>query len=174
MNITNQKRFILIIVILLIGNFYFFLQQQDSEYQLRFLKSIPRIELSNTLTFDSNIAQGKVIGFVAFKNTEKQPKNLKQYIVIEAQGIQGTNDQQVFTAQDVYAFNNLAPRYTDPYILKEVDNSINQLTLKDDAGNIFLIDKPTSKISWLDPQGDQSDLITSLTEHQNFLIEIYK
>ena len=80
----------------------------------------------------------------------------------------------MFTAQDVYAFDSLAPRYTEPYALKVVENNNNNITLKDDTGNVFIIDKPLATVSWIDPQGDRSDLIIDDSQYRDFILSLYK
>src|SRR3989344_3200822 len=155
-----------VVILLIISNIVFYLKYKDAEWSLKYSRAVPRIELSNTLKYSPGLLNGRIIGFVAFKNIEDQPKDLKQYLIIEA-------NNQVFTAQDVYAFDSLAPRYTEPYALKVVENNNNNITLKDDTGNVFIIDKPLATVSWIDPQGDRSDLIIDDSQYRDFILSLY-
>ena len=65
----------------------------------------------------------------------------------------------------------LAPRSLGFSELVEVSETGNTITLEDEGGNKFFIDKSTKEISMKDATGDSTTLITSDNDYGNFIKE---
>lgn len=130
-------------------------------WQLTEAKSIPDVQLINYLKFDErNIASGRVTGFVLFDDKTKQPKDLRQYIQIEASS-DFKNGKQVFLLTDIIKMKPLSPRFLEPIDLFVQSISNGVVTLADNGNNLYFIDKETSDVSTFDSTKDTAKLITS-------------
>lgn len=167
----KNKWSIIIIVILLIIIATLFSQKQALKYSLIEYQSIPRIGLHNTLDYSSsnNLFSGEISGFVAFNNIGDQPHNLTQYFIIEPTNKLDEKSNQVFSVGEILALAGLAPSNTDKWEARVKGNSSTTVTLGDDNGNQFFIDKLTKEISMTDKQGDKTKLITSDTDYRTFM-----
>jgi hypothetical protein len=170
-NFFKKNWSIIIIVVLLIVISILFFQKQDLKFSLIEYKSIPRIGLTNTLSYSSsdNSFHGFAKGFVAFNNIKGQPHDLTQYYIIEPLNKLDENSNQVFSLDEIIAFYNLAPASIGTSELREKDNSFSTLTLEDANGNQFFINKNTGEISTKDTTGDETALITSDSAYTTFM-----
>lgn len=171
-NIWNRKWtfFVILFLITTIGVLY--LQKQNLKFQLIIYKSIPHIELTNTFGTDSKGEfSGVIKGFVAFDNKNDQPKDMSQYYIITPKYVADEEINQVFDLEEIIALYPLPPYSLGEVELTTVDKSSNIITLKDDAGNLFFIDKITKKVTTKDAGGDITTLITSDLEYNKFMKE---
>lgn len=132
--------------------------------------AVPQVELTNTLDFRNKLATGKLVGFVAFENIENQPKDLRQYIIIEPSDYIAELDRQYFTVQNVYAMRYLAPRYSEKEILNVKSNNGNTLELVDESGNLYSLNKSSGEVILIDVNGDITRLITNQSKFQDFIV----
>lgn len=163
----------LLAVISVIFGLTMFANNRSTQWELRRLKAVPRIGLGQGLSFQNNIAYGSVKGFVKFKNPADQPKDFGQYVIIEAQNYRDDLGNQVFTYQDIFAFHNLPPSPSEKTILSIVDNTSDQLILKDDSGSTFIIMKKANKVLFSDQSGDQTELIVDNSKYEDFILSTY-
>jgi len=168
--ISKRKFSILIIIVLLITIGVLFGQKQDYKFTLLYqYQAIPDIELINTLTTTQGGLSGEVRGFVKFDNTEDQPKSLRQYYIIKPLNKFDGNSRQYFSLEEIIKMQYLAPRSLGFSELVEVSETGNTITLEDESGNKFFIDKSTKKVSMKDATDDSTTLITSDNAYGDFI-----
>lgn len=173
--ILKQKFLILIIIILLVIIGILFIQKQDYKFTLLYqYQAIPDIELMNTLTVTQNGLSGEVRGFVKFDNIADQPKDLRQYYIIKPLNKFDENLRQYFSIEEIIKMQYLAPSSLGLSELVEVSETANTITLEDEGGNKFFIDKLTKKVSMKDDTGDSTILITSDNSYGDFIKEWLK
>jgi hypothetical protein len=167
----NNKWSIAIIIILLIAVATLFFQKQSLKYSLIEYQSVPRIGLTNTLSYSSadSSFHGSVTGFVAFNNIKDQPHDLTQYYIIEPLNRLDKNSNQIFSLDEIIAMNVLAPASIGKSELNVKSNSSSTLTLEDENGNQFFIDKITREVSMRDAGGDETKLITNDLKYRDFM-----
>lgn len=175
----SKKTLILsgIIAFLVVLSVVFYLKYLDLKYEMMYQNAIPNIELTNSMTFDSRTgwATGSISGFVAFKNINDQPKGgAKQYYVIEALNLPDGNSSQVFTYDDIFVMPYLSPRSVGKSILKVTNDLGDTLTLEDEAGDVFKIDKTTKEVVVFDRGGDSVYLITDDQKFRDFMLDFQK
>ncbi|MBI2640195.1 MAG: hypothetical protein HYW90_04910 [Candidatus Sungbacteria bacterium] len=167
--IWNRKFSILIIIVLLIMVVVLFGQKQDYKFTLLYkYQAIPDIELINTLTQTQSGLSGEVRGFVKFDNIADQPENLRQYYIIKPLNKFDENSRQYFSLEEIIKMQYLAPRSLGFSEIVEVSETGNTITLEDESGNKFFIDKSTKKVSTKDATGDSTTLITSDNDYGDF------
>jgi len=161
-------------IIVIIFNLYS--KNQSLEFQVYSTKSSPDVELYNALSFNSqNIASGEVVGFVSFYfNTDKQPRDLRQYIKITPSNDFDEKGKQIFYEVDIVKVGNLPIHYFDPVPLSVKEVKDNVITLTDKSDNLFKINKITRKIVMSDNTGDQTVLITSESSFRDFQNKLLK
>ena len=168
--ISKRKFSILIIIILLIIIGVLFGQKQDYKFTLLYqYQSIPDIELINTLTATQGGLSGEVRGFVKFDNIADQPRDLRQYYIIKSLNKFDENSRQYFSLDEIIKMQYLAPRSLGLSELVEVSETGNTITLEDEGGNKFFIDKSTKEVSMKDATGDGTTLITSDNDYGDFI-----
>jgi hypothetical protein len=172
--ILKRKFSVLIIIVLLITVGVLFGQKQDYKFTLLYqYQAIPDIELINTLTTTQGGLSGEVRGFVKFDNIEDQPKNLRQYYIIKPLN-KFDGSRQYFSLEEIIKMQYLAPRSLGFSELVEVSETGNTVTLEDEGGNKFFIDKSTRGVSMKDATGDSTTLITSDNTYGDFIKEWLK
>lgn len=168
--LKNYKILWMVIGVLVVTNLVAIGMYKSSEWDARYQRTIPRVELSKSLTFrGQNSSIGKISGFVAFKNKSDQPKDVRQYIIIEATDLIDPEGNQVYTKDEVLAFDVLSPRYSGEEPLRVVDNNSSQITFKDDEESTFVINKSTKEVTYTDLNGDQAYLITDEDDFREFI-----
>lgn len=167
----EKVKIILIILIVVFASLSlnFFLQYSYIKNELIQKESTPDIELGNSLSFKSGVFSGWVVGFVSFKNEEKQPRNMRQYVEITASKSFNKENKQIFYERDIIKMDYLAPKYFEPVSLTVKDSSEYFVILTDSSGNLFSVDKNTGKVSMLDTNKDTAVLITSDYEYADFM-----
>ncbi|WKZ24671.1 MAG: hypothetical protein QY321_03585 [Patescibacteria group bacterium] len=174
MNFIKKHIKIIIIVLLIMVSIILFLKIKNLEHQILNIKAIPSVELVNYLSIgDNDIISGSVVGFVKFNNTNDQPINLQQYIKITALDEFDSNGNQIFLYQDIIKMDVLAPRYLEPIYLKTVDKGSNRITMSDDAGNLFFINKYNREVGMFDATSDNTILITDNSDFRRFIFNFY-
>jgi len=167
--ILRRKFSILTIIVLLITIGVLFSQKQDYKFTLLYqYQAIPDIELINTLTTTQGGLSGEVRGFVKFDSIADQPKNLRQYYIIKPLN-KFDGSRQYFSLEEIIKMQYLAPRSLGFSELVEVSETGNTITLEDESGNKFFIDKSTRAVSMKDATGDSTTLITSDNDYGNFI-----
>jgi len=147
-------------------------QQQDCKYTLLYqYQAIPDIELTNTLTQMQYGLSGEVRGFVKFDNIADQPHSLRQYYIIKPLDKVDQNSRQYFSLEEIIKTQYLSPRSLGVSELVEVSETGNTITLEDESGNKFFIDKKTREVSMKDATGDSTILITSDDNFGDFIKE---
>ena len=173
--IWKRKFSIFIIIVLLIMVGVLFGQKQDYKFTLLYqYQAIPDIELINTLTTTQGGLSGEVRGFVKFDNVADQPKNLRQYYIIKPLNKFDGNLRQYFSLEEIIKMQYLAPRSLGFSELVEVSETATTITLEDESGNKFFIDKSTREVSMKDATGDSTTLITSDNDYGDFIKEWLK
>ena len=169
--ILKRKFSILVIIFLLITTGVLFFQKQDYKFTILYqYQAIPDIELMNTLTTTQGGLSGVVRGFVKFDNTADQPRNLRQYYIITPLN-EYNGSRQYFLLEEIIKMQYLSPRSTGFSELVEVSETNNTITLEDEGGNKFFIDKSTKAVSTKDATGDSTTLITSDFAYGDFIKE---
>jgi len=167
--ILKRKFSISIIIILLVVVGILFGQKQDYKYTLLYqYQTIPDIELKNTLYETQNGIFGEVRGFVRFDNQEDQPKDIRQYYVITPLNKFDENLLQYFSLEEIIKMQYLSPRSLGTSEIVEVNENGKTITLEDENGNQFFIDKNTKEVSTRDVTGDNTTLITDDSSYKNF------
>jgi len=170
--IWKRKFSILVIIVLLVIISILFGQKQDYKFTLLYqYQAIPDIELINTLTTTQGGLSGEVKGFIKFDNIADQPKNLRQYYIIKSLNKFDGNLRQYFSLEEIIKMQYLAPRSLGLSELVEVSETGNTITLEDESGNKFFIDKSTKEISMKDATDDSTALITSDNDYGDFIKE---
>ncbi|MEK7655503.1 MAG: hypothetical protein AAB386_02390 [Patescibacteria group bacterium] len=168
--ILRRKFSILIIIVLLVIIGVLFGQKQDYKYTLLYqYQAIPDIELINTLTASQSGLSGEVRGFVKFDNIADQPRDLRQYYVIKPLNKFNENSRQYFSLEEIIKMRYLAPKSLGSSESVEVSETSNTITLEDENGNKFFIDKSTKEVSMKDATGDSTTLITSDYDFGDFI-----
>ena len=170
--ILKRKFLILTIIVLLVVVVILFGQKQDYKYTLFYqYQAIPDIELKNTLYLGQGSLSGEVSGFVKFDSIEDQPKSARQYYVIKSSEYFDENQSQYFSLEEIIKMNYLSPKSLGTSLLHEVNETSRTITLEDENGNQFFIDKNTKEISMKDVTGDSTVLITSDSDYKEFMEE---
>ena len=168
--ISKRKFSTLIIIVLLVIIGILFVQRQDYKFTLLYqYQAIPDIELTNTLTATQNGLSGEIRGFVKFDNIADQPRNLRQYYIIKPLNKFDENSRQFFSLEEIIKMQYLAPRSLGFSELVEVSETGNIVTLEDESGNKFFIDKSTKEVPMKDATGDSTTLITSNNDYRDFI-----
>ena len=172
-----SKTGILIVLIvflsIVVGAQYF--QNLDLKYDLIIHKSIPHISLSNVQFELEGEFYPYIKGFVAFDNIADQPRDLRQYYIIKPLFKFDENRNQLFSLKEIIALYPLPPREIgEDVVLSKKEESDSSLTLEDEAGNLFFINKLTEKVTIYDVTGDETYLITDDLEYGDFMWEFLK
>ena len=112
---------------------------------------------------------GEVRGFVKFDNIADQPRDLRQNYIIKPFNKFDENLRQHFSLEEIIKMQYLAPRSLGFSELVEVSETGNTITLEDENGNKFFIDKSTKEVSMKDATGDSTTLITSDNDFGDFI-----
>jgi hypothetical protein len=174
---SKKGRLLLVLTIILaITTLTFYLQKLGLKQSINFrYEAVPHIDLGDSMSFDkTGKATGKISGFVAFKNSEDQPKRDRQYYVIEALDLYDENSRQLFVYDDIIKLDYLPPTSIGKTILSVISNSQNNLTLQDEYGNLFRIDMSTKAVSMSDSTNDSVYLITSDSAYGDFILDFLK
>lgn len=168
--ILSRKISISIIIILLIVVGVLFSQKQNCEYTLLYqYQTIPDIELKNTLQESRDGIIGEIRGFVKFDNLENQPKDLRQYYIIKPLNKFDKNLSQYFSLEEVIKMQYLSSKSMGILELVEINETDRMITLEDEVGNQFFINKITKEVSMRDMTGDNTTLITDDSDYRDFI-----
>lgn len=177
-NWLKQNRFkIFLILIAVLIILFQYLQNLGLKYDIAYFKAVPSIDLYNSAEFrkdSSSYDKIYISGFVAFEDINEQPRDLRQYYIIESLLQRDNNLKQVFRLREVISFYNIPPKEFDPVLLTEENNSSTKLTLKDEIGSLFIIDKLTGEVIMRDITGDKTYLITDDSEYRDFMLNFWK
>lgn len=169
-------------------------QNQDYKYTLFYqYQAIPDISLENTLilrdaaiipegeisreqarmllnnqNMETNVF-GKVTGFVKFDDIKDQPKTARQYYVIEALNEFDQNGNQYFELEEFIKMNYLPLKSLGTTEVVEVRETSSTITLEDEDGNNFYIDKATMDVSMRDLRGNNVEFITNDSDFKEFM-----
>jgi hypothetical protein len=169
-SIRKHALSISIIVVLLVMVGVFFGEKQDYKFTLlNQYQVVPDVELINTLMETQGGLSGEVRGFVKFDNSADQPKDLRQYYIIKR--LVDGSLRQNFSLEEIIKMQYLSPRSLGLSELVEVSDTGGTISLEDENGNKFFIDKSTKKISMKDAAGDNTTLITSDNDYRDFIKE---
>ena len=147
-----------------------FVQKQNYKFTLLYqYQAVPDIELINTLVVTQNGLSGEVKGFVKFDDITDQPKDLRQYYIIKPLNKFDGNSRQYFLMEEIIKMQYLSPRSLEFLELIEVSETGNTITLEDENGNKFFIDKLTKEVSMRDNDGDSTTLITNDNDFADFI-----
>lgn len=163
-----NKILIAITALLLIISFYF--MSESSKWKFNYIqeKSVPDIDLKDSLNATLSEVTGNLTGFVVFTDNEKQPRDIKQYYEIDAISFQN----ETF----IYLKNRIATKYSPPVLIEKLDlkikkNTTETLELEDENGVVYSYNKISKKMNMYD--GDSSYLITNNTEYKDFIKESF-
>lgn len=171
----NKKNIILVLllIVIIIGGIYIFLTNRNVSYELAYQKSIPDIQLSNSLVLNGGLVSGSVTGFVSFNNPEDQPKSFKQYVSINPLEEFDENNNQLFSVQDIIVMDNLPITYMDPVILRVKEKTYRYITIVDTVGNKYdLIFDDKRVLMYDDSDNGVSILITNNYEMTEYLTNV--
>lgn len=172
--IKKNWKNVLIIILLFLSCNYFFKYTSQKWDVIYNEKVVPDVELFNNLNFNNNgVTTGSVVGFVAFDDIRKQPKDLRQYYQIVASN-KYYNNKQIFYLTEIIKMNNLAPHYFDPDMLTVNNITNNIITLSDEYNNLYMINMNTKEISMFDSTKDVTKLITSSFSFQDFIVKMFR
>lgn len=170
----NKKKYIIgviiiIAVVLIIANLSG--ENSNSKNSLIEYKSVPRIELKNTLSYnyEDNLFYGLASGFIKFDNVEDQPKDFTQYYIIKALNELDENSNQIFLVDDIVAMDNLPPQSIGVEEYSKIIDTSSGVVLEDKYGNRIFISKISGEISTKDAGGDKTTLITTESGYRSFM-----
>lgn len=161
------------LLVILVG---LYLRNISLKYDLIYSRAIPHIELSNVqFKSDSdNYDHIYISGFVAFEDIDDQPRELRQYYIIESLLRRDSNSKQIFSLREIISLSSIPPREFDAVQLIETESSASHLILEDEVGNVFIINKFTKEVTMHDVTGDLTYLITSQSEYRDFIVDLLK
>ncbi|HMR55481.1 MAG TPA: hypothetical protein PKD34_02735 [Candidatus Doudnabacteria bacterium] len=174
--IFSSKLYSVVVTVFLILSIFSIIAQGRSHKfdELYSYLAVPQVELTNSLNFSNKIATGKLAGFVAFENIENQPKDLRQYMIIEPAEYIPELNRQYFTVQNVYAMRYLAPSYSEKSILNVKSEDQRVISMVDEEGNVYEINKSSGEVILIDVNGDITRLITNQSKFEDFIINWLK
>ncbi|MCK9378565.1 MAG: hypothetical protein M0P97_00260 [Candidatus Moranbacteria bacterium] len=154
---------IILVVILIITASNLWEEKRNMQFSLINYKSIPHINLTNTLAYypHDNSFAGEIRGFVKLKNENDQPKNMRQYFTIET-----TNNKDVLVLDEIVALNALPPQSIGKTKLVKKSESGETMVLEDENGLQFFYNKNSKEISLEDAK-----LITSDSNYRDFMLQ---
>ncbi|MEK7615624.1 MAG: hypothetical protein AAB420_00280 [Patescibacteria group bacterium] len=175
-NSLSKKRrvslMVLFLLVVIISTSYItsYVIKQGHKFDLLYqYEVIPDIELKNTLLETQNGLIGEIRGFVKFDNVADQPSNSRQYYILQTLNKFDENSHQHFSLEEVIKMQYLSPRSLGVSELVEVSKTGNTITLEDENGNKFFIDKLTKYVSMRDTNGDSASLITDDGGYRDFV-----
>jgi hypothetical protein len=164
----------IIIIVLLITVGILFYQKEVIKGDLIYYKFVPHIELKNTLNLSSlNNFRGQINGFVLLDNKDDQPKKGSQYYIIEPLQKFDNNSNQIFSLDEMVALWPLPAISVGKVELTQEKFSSSTITLEDNIGNLFFIDKLSKKVTIKDINGDSARLITDYSEYRKFILDCF-
>ena len=98
-----------VIVVLAIVALWQFMEKKGLEHELLWQQSIAHVDLTNLQYVQGGRFYANITGFVAFYDSSEQPKDMRQYYMIEP-----TYDPKIYTIKEIFAMNLLPPRMFDP------------------------------------------------------------
>lgn len=159
----RKHRKIILIVILIITASNLWEENRNMKFSLINYRSIPHINLTNTLVYYShdNSFTGEIRGFVKLKNENDQPKNMRQYFTIET-----TSNKDVLVLDEIVALDNLPPQSIGKTKLVKKSELGETMTLEDENGLPFFYNKNSKEMSMEDAK-----LITSNSNYRDFMLQ---
>lgn len=164
MKTKKEKVLVAIVVVLAVVAFWQFMEKRSAQYDLVLYRSIPQVDLTNVQYVDGGRFYAYITGFIAFNDETDQPKDMRQYDMIEP-----TANPEVYTLKEIFVMNLLPPKVFDPVILSVAQETGSLLVLVDTNGNTWTINKLTKEVQMLDSTGDATYLITSNMDYQDFM-----
>ena len=137
---------------------------------LYYYKSVPKVELINTLSETDNWLSWEVRGFVKFENISKQPKGAQQYIEIVSFETTNENWEQLFLLRNIVAMSSLSPRQVSVDKIYKTNETTNDYILEDSEWNQYIINKVSKQVSLRWTDWDYSTLITSDLEFRDYIL----
>lgn len=162
-----KRRYVwIIITIMLITTVNLFFQKQDLRFSLINYQAIPSIKLTNTLGYSSssNSFLGDATGFVKLEEKNSQPKDLRQYYVIQPTSQRDKNSNQVLILDEIVVLPSLSPESIGKTKLIKSGENGNKIILEDENGLRFFFNRDSREISMEDAR-----LITSDSEYRDFM-----
>lgn len=162
-----KRRYVwIIIIIMLITIVNLFFQKQDLRFSLINYQAIPNIKLTNTLGYSSssNSFLGDATGFVKLEEENSQPKDLRQYYVIQPTNQRDKSSNQVLILDEIVVLPSLSPESIGKTKLIKSGENGNKIILEDENGLRFFFDRDSKEISM-----EEAKLITSDSEYRDFM-----
>jgi len=171
---SNLSKLIIVALVVTIG--FLLMANKNLEFSLIDYQAIPHIDLNNTLSYSgaSNSFEGEARGFIVFANKKDQPKNMRQYYIIESTKNRDEQNNQIFFLEDFLVLPSLPPTSLGKTVLLEKSRSGEAVALEDENGNQFYLDTNSKEISMKDATGDITRLITSNSEYKEFMWKFLK
>lgn len=165
-------------VILLGTTLYFYSESSSKDFKLYQQSITPDIKLTNLQYEFENKAipiseqfNISVVGFVVFDNIEDQPKNLRQYYVIETDYDYSDGVKRTFSVESFVKLPAIAPSSIGKEEMTIEREDSGTLVLEDESGNKFTINKISKEITIQDVNKDRTSLITNLSDYGDFMRE---
>jgi len=152
---------IILIVVLVITASNLWEENRNLKFASINYKSIPNINLTNTLTYypDSSSFTGEMRGFVKLSNENDQPKDTRQYYTIDT-----TTNKDILVLDEIVALNNLPPQSIGKTKLIKKGESGDIITLEDQNGLQLFYNKNSKEVFM-----DDAKLITNDSDYENFM-----
>ena len=176
---------LLVLLIIYLG-INLLLTKQDYKYHMIQQKIIPDIDLSNiqyefeheSVSEDDDYIVN-ASGFVAFYDLNQQPKDVRQYYIIDTDFennlISGKYiSTREFTIKEVIKMPYLPPKVIGTEEMTIKNESSDKLALEDESGNIYIVNKRTKEITIGDVTEDKTRLIADNNEFENFMKNFLK
>ena len=196
MNFIQKNRLLILALIALffaLTTLYYLSKYNDSEdYIILYHKAIPSIELRNVLNFykvvnvggnveflestdPSGFGMGEVAGYIKFKKSEDQPKQFQQYYVIEADpDFYSIPVKEQYFLSEYYRMRALPTRKTtDREELSIVEDTPQVITLEQEGGVLFMINKLTKEVHISDSRGHETSLVTDEYEFKKLMMDLW-
>jgi hypothetical protein len=172
-NLMKRKACIFIIILLSLSTYIFWGMKQEAESNTLYsYKVIPHIYLENTLNEYKGEYSGKISGFVAFEDTDLQPKDARQYYMITPTAGLDENSLQKFTVEQIIALSSLSPRSLGSSELRVKDRSNDSIMLEDEEKNLFIVNMISKDVTMYDVSGDVVKLITDDWKFRDFIVKL--
>jgi len=173
----REKILISIIILLLVALWSVFSVKQSLKWDVVFkYEIIPHLDLTNTLSINTSdgLFRGSATGFVLFDNIFEQPKNVRQYYIIESSQNIDENYNQIFYLDTIMAFDYIPPTSIGKEELTEINEVNNNIVLQNKAGDLFVINKTSKDIEVRDSDYHTAKLVTNNLEYRDLVLEFFK
>jgi hypothetical protein len=159
----KEVSFTVIIIGLLIVIGILVLKNNNYKYDLFYYHQIvPDIELYNGLSIKGGNVTGEVSGFVTFLNKDDQPKDLKQYYIINFKG-------ESASLKEVIKMRGLPPKNIGLTSLEKVRETTEDIEFVDEFNNSFFVVKDSGAIWMIGSDGDKTVLFDSEYSYRDLM-----